>query len=371
MADFSPAISKSLTENFNEATHLHCRFHFWNILNSKFKSKVLFPHSILEPSKILARFKDYFSLKVSSKRVKKYDLRRIIKYDIAILSKLPSKTLFDQFFQIITPFWKKYCPSFFTLFKKEYIEDRTKAGWANYISSLHPKTNNNLEGYNKNIKSHVTEREIKEFGDYFNLLVEELQTKSAESANIVRLAQCPSFNKDFYSLGKILGENFERIFCKANGNIYIKDPSVNCTFHARKKSELCTFLKKKLSKITSEEEEKNYFLSKFSKPSERDVQSYEECKTSIKYSFIQMAKIRKIEIDDPINNEYPLKSIRCTCPDFFNSLFCLHILGVLFHRKHISDASFVSNKKRGRKPELPSAWENDLYDEEHEDFGEE
>ena len=35
------------------------------------------------------------------------------------------------------------------MFQKDFILNRAKNGWVNFLSNIVPKTNNNLEGYNK------------------------------------------------------------------------------------------------------------------------------------------------------------------------------------------------------------------------------
>ena len=167
MADFSSAIFKALSNSIPQSQFLHCRFHFWNIKYSKLKSKNWFQIREVNRSKIPARFLDYFNLKVRSPKSKKYDPRRIIKYDIAILSKLTSESFFTRYFKIVSPFWTKYAPKFQKMFQKDFILNRAKNGWANFLSNIVPKTNNNLEGYNRALKQTVTNHQSKSFPEFF------------------------------------------------------------------------------------------------------------------------------------------------------------------------------------------------------------
>ncbi len=43
MSDLSPAISNAITETFPDCRTLNCRFHFWNLIAAKLKSKKYFP----------------------------------------------------------------------------------------------------------------------------------------------------------------------------------------------------------------------------------------------------------------------------------------------------------------------------------------
>ena len=150
MADFCPAISSSIDQVCPGSTQLKCNFHFAQLLKPKFKNKDLFPKNILETSSIPSIYKDYFAVGtfLNSKRTNLYSPARIVKYDISILTKIPTKSLFETYFDIITPFWQKYCPAFLNLFKKEYLEGCKKSGWQYYLSYCLPKTNNNVESYN-------------------------------------------------------------------------------------------------------------------------------------------------------------------------------------------------------------------------------
>ena len=94
MSDFSHAINKSLSFNFKSTTFLKCRFHFWQIIMSKFRSYKYFPKNkriITNPSLIPTRFKEYFNLRKFG-RAEEYDSRRMLKYHIAIMSKLPPES---------------------------------------------------------------------------------------------------------------------------------------------------------------------------------------------------------------------------------------------------------------------------------------
>jgi len=358
MADFSQAIHKALLNSLPQSKYLHCRFHFWNLINSKLKSNKLFPIRDLNPSNIPPRFLDYFNLKRQSKKDKHYDPRRIVRYDISILCKLPTETLFKKYFAIVSPFWMKYCNEFYKTFKSEYINSRAKNGWANYLSETMPKTNNNIEAYNRALKQTVTNSQSHSFSVYFQLLIDEIKSKSQEEAEHSRFPKMPYYSFDFFSLANLFAKNFDLLFVEYNGSYFIKDPSVNCSFQHSRKGEINSLLKRSLTKILNEEGSKN-FLSKFSQPTLNEILDYVHCKPMIKYAFIQMAKIRRIDLLNPISEETPLLCIICSCPDFKDASFCLHTLAVLIKKGHLSQVSFEAQKRRGRKPQVPSAWTKD------------
>jgi len=235
MADFSSAIHKALSNSVPQSTLLHCRFHFWNLINTKLKTKKWFEVCDLSSSTIPSKFLDYFNLKLHSRKSKKYDPRRIIRYDIAILCKLPSEAFFNRYFKIITPFWMKYAKKFFKMFKEDYIQNYAKNGWANFRSGTVPKTNNNMEGYNRAIKQTVTNRQSRSFSDFFQLMKDELISKSEEASKIMRFPKIPYYNEDFICLVNLLSKNFDRLFVEFDGSYFIIDPSIACTFHQKKR----------------------------------------------------------------------------------------------------------------------------------------
>ena len=133
---------------------------------------------------------------------------------------------------------------------------------------------------------------------------------------------------------------------------------MNCSFQHSRKGEINSLLKRSLTKILNEEGSNN-FLSKFSQPTLNEILDYVHCKPMIKYAFIQMAKIWRIDLLNPTSEEIPLLCIICSCPDFKDASFCLHILAVLIKKGHLSQVSFEAQKRRGRKPQVPSAWTKD------------
>ena len=107
-----------------------------------------------------------------------------------------------------------------------------------------------------------------------------------------------------------------------------------------------------------------YVLKRFSKPSQQNILDYVHCKPYLKFSFIQIAKIRKITLSNPICEENPLSRLNCTCPDFRDAAFCLHSLAVLIKLGSLKEETFIAQKKKGRKPKAPFAWEQDDDSEE-------
>lgn len=108
MSDFGPPIIQSVKEIFPEETHLKCTYHFHKLLKEKL-SKKFFIIQCLAPSAIPEEFKNYFEVDVflNKNRTNKFSPIRVVKYDICILMKLPTKSLFDIYLEIITPFWRK------------------------------------------------------------------------------------------------------------------------------------------------------------------------------------------------------------------------------------------------------------------------
>ena len=81
------------------------------------------------------------------------------------------------------------------MFKKDYIQNCAKNGWANFRSGTVPKTNNNMEGYNRAIKQTVTNYQSKSFSDFFQLMKDELISKSEEASKIMRFPKIPYYNE--------------------------------------------------------------------------------------------------------------------------------------------------------------------------------
>jgi len=348
MADFAPSIHKALKDFMPEGTFLHCRFHFWQVINTKLRSLKLFPKNTRNCSNVPAKFKTYFNFKSISKRAKKYDVRRVIRYDICILSKLPNTQLFNAYWKVITPFWKHYVKDFHQFFKAGYIDSASKNGWRNCVSFQNPKTNNQIEGYNKALKEVVINKQMTTFNDYLDLLIKELESKSVEASKIPKFPKSPSPPPEFFQLANVLAKSFDDLFLELRGYYYVKDISINVSLHSKDKKKLRTSLKSKLSKILAGTEAE-VFTSRFSKPQARDVESYLQRNLSLKQVFISVAKIRQIEVKDRVEGEPVLSLVVCTCPDFSLSYFCVHSLAVLIKKGYLQVEEIPSNEVRGRR----------------------
>ena len=69
-----------------------------------------------------------------------------------------------------------------------------------------------------------------------------------------------------------------------------------------------------------------------------------------------------IDLLNFISEEIPLSCmscILCSCPNFKDSSFSLHTLAVLIKKGYLSQVSFEAQKRKGRKPQVPSAWTKD------------
>jgi len=128
-----------------------------------------------------------------------------------------------------------------------------------------------------------------------------------------------------------------------------KDFNFYNTFFDKRRN-LCARLKKKFKKITDGEEVEE-FLRYFSKPTQTQVSSYERNTVRVKKVLLQLIKIRTIEMLLPLNKDYPLKCVRCSCPGFFHRNFCIHSLSILIQTNSIDLSLLPENNIRGRKPE--------------------
>jgi len=347
MADFALGIHKALKDCMPNGVFLHCRFHFWQLMNSKMRSTTFFPKSIRNCPNVSAKFKAYFNFKSKSNKAKKYDVRRVIRYDICILSKLPTLSLFNLYWKIITPFWKQFSKKFFELFKEDYIDNAAKNGWRNCISNKNPKTNNQIEGYNRALKQIVINKQLTNFNDYMDLIVGELESKSHESSRLPKFFKSPYVPKEFMEIAMILAKKFDDLFLSFQGDYYTKDSSINATFQAKNRGKPCTFFKGRLSKLRSGLEVE-VLNSRFVKPSQKDVELYLNGNITLKQAFIQIAKIRRIEVKNPIDVESVISSVICSCPDHSLSYYCIHSLAVLFKRNLLHLENIPANEKRGR-----------------------
>jgi len=64
-----------------------------------------------------------------------------------------------------------------------------------------------------------------------------------------------------------------------------------------------------------------------------------------------------------MNHEFPLTSFKCTCPDYKEVSFCLHIFGILIKLNYINADNFMKKKKRGRPPNITGALVTDPLNE--------
>jgi len=362
MADFSPAISAAIDRVCPQSTQLKCNFHFLQLLNPKYKIKELFSNKYLSPSTIPLIYKDYFNVHsyLNKKKTNMFSPSRIVKYDISILTKIPTKSLFNCYFDIITPFWQKYCPRFLTMFKEEYLEGCKKAGWQYYLSLCLPKTNNNVESYNRTIKDFVTKRKTSDFTTYYELMKKEVVDKSKITEN---LPCCPNVLPHIYKLGVTLAKNFDQVYLKYNDCYYIKDKFPNYSFLNKKKRGLKTNLKLIVAKVGQDAEATSNFMKIFSQPKVAEISKFETPGIMDKSSFLNICKIRKISQDQIMNTEFPLLSFKCTCSDYREVSFCIHIIGILLKFNHINGDSFIKKKKRGRPPIIKEALGRDSNDD--------
>lgn len=356
MSDFAPAISKSVRETFSFTIHLKCNYHFHGLTeltNSKhFKNKVL------KYDEIPAHFRPYFFTKafLDKRKRNEYSPLRIFKYDLSILNKLPTEALFNAFFESVKPFWKEYFPDALKLFEGHYLESKEKSGWQYYLSGTLPKTNNNLEAYNRTIKDYVTQRRIQTFSDYFDLMKEEIIRKS--ESEVIQFPKEPRILNDFYFLATVMAGKFEELFYEYDHFYYIKDPFINSSFLKKDKKSLTTKVKKLIQKMKNVENAKNEFLEFFSLPSSQEVKRYEELGTMSKGAILNLCKIRKVSVQEKVGSD-SVYEIKCSCNDFREVNYCLHSLCLAIKKGYISGKTFTKNKKRGPKPKIGGALERE------------
>jgi len=367
MSDFSPAISKAIKAIFSNTTQLKCRFHFFNAVLPKLKSRTYFDSKVgkLQAKDIPIRFRTYFQLKAKRKQ-NKWDPRRVFRYDICILSKLSTKELFDKYFSIVTPFWQHFSLKFFKYFKTNYIDCEENLGWTNFLSRTKPKTNNQVEGFNRAIKEFVTDRKIQKFGVYFQAIQQEIEFRSKSS--LISFPKTPFIHENFLCYASEMSLNFENFYVSFNEAYYIKDKSVGMSFLSPNKQNICNKLKIDASKVLQKDEQTiKEFLTLFRKPSIAEIRQYRNPSTLLKLSCINTAKIRRLTLKMPINETYPTLSCSCSYPDYCQvSFFCLHGLGLLMKMGFLKLTQFGKNGQRGRKPGIPHAWEADENESEEE-----
>ena len=99
------------------------------------------------------------------------------------------------------------------------------------------------------------------------------------------------------------------------------------------------------------------FLSYYSKPHLDDVKKVLNCQDiRSKLEIFRISAIRRIKIYISDSQEETLLLSSCTCPDYFTTHICQHLLACLVHKK-IYDPSleFKKQKKRGRKKKVGPA----------------
>jgi len=247
MSDFGPSILQSLQATSPTSKALKCGYH-WNKLLKKRLNRKLFIFQRLVPANIPPEFQDYFEIKafLTKSKTNTYSPQRIVRYDVSILTKLPSKELFDTYMEIISPFWRKYCPKFLKIFKSEYLEEHLNSGWQYYLSESLPKTNNNVEAYNKTLKGSVTKRKAEDFSTYYHLMKQEVADRSKRDESFPYV---PTIPKYFYSLGDYVANKFEDLYLELNNCYYIRDKTVNFSFLNKNKTGLIINTKKIVNKL--------------------------------------------------------------------------------------------------------------------------
>lgn len=232
-----------------------------------------------------------------------------------------------------------------------------KGGWQYYLSECLPKTNNNIEAYNKTLKDFVTKRKAEDFSTYFDLMKKEVRRKSRQENN---LPIAPTIPRQFYLLAEYVSNKFEDLFLELDSCYYIRDKTVNFSFLDQKKKGVFTWLKKNIHKIGNNEDIKKEFYAHFRRPTLDEARSYELPGMMDKAAFLKCCKIRKITKANQINNEFPVLSFRCTCPDYKEVSYCIHTLSVLTKLKLLSKSSFIKKAKRGRPANVSGAYERDV-----------
>lgn len=49
------------------------------------------------------------------------DIRELIREDVQVLKMLPTKELFNNYYEILEKYWKKYCPPFCKYFEDTWL----------------------------------------------------------------------------------------------------------------------------------------------------------------------------------------------------------------------------------------------------------
>ena len=320
---------------FPDILLIMCFFHFTLNITSKM-SKRMFPSKIIKKSEYLDNLTNFYDLKKEETNV-----IFKVKLHIDYMRYLPTKKLFDKFFEIVNPFWAKYCKLFLDYFKKTYVNTDGLTGWQSFIKFRMPSTNNSLEALNKQIKSQVTNYQKMELADFMDKLFSYIKDKSLENLKIEEFPSFPLIENSFWIISQYLVENFDDYFVALENSeqIYIKDkdPLFNYYYNGK--------IAKKIKLFINNEENKSEILEKFEKPTLIQIKLLNEPKYIKSYEeIIDIIKIRKIEI---IEEDITYSS--CYCPTFFTRGICPHILACLLHKNLImKPISIGTNKKRGR-----------------------
>jgi len=365
MADGAQYIRSSAKRYQPEIVTLFCKFHFWKAIRPKIYSKEFIP-GLTGNLKIPSKFKDHFVIMQFQKNnITQSEIRSIIKSDIRILEVLPTKELYLTFLRIILPFWKFFAPKFYDYFWKNYLDQNNScclSGWQNFIKLTQPGTNNAVEGINGSLKQNLTKYEKIEFGKYLELISEELIERSEQSAKIASFTNSPFIPITISRFALKISEKFQDYFLLFNDKYYIKDKLLNYSLYNRKSGAIKKEINLIASKVNNNDEETiNKFLHFYSKPSIEDVQKFvhsQEIKT--KLQVIRILSIRQITIYESSKREECLSLSSCTCPDFFKTHICQHLLACLIQKKMYDPTiRFKKPKKKGRKAKVGPALERE------------
>ena len=282
-----------------------------------------------------------------------YSPIRVIRYDICILTKLPTSLLFQTFAEITRPFWGLYCPDLLKIFEEEYFESKSGAGWQYYLPKNSPKTNCGIGAPNRTLKDSVAKRKAHDFDTYYQLLKDLVLEKSAEAAT--NPPKCPSVPKDFYTLAPVIADKSPNLFLGCNGEYPIKDIHANPPFLNKNKKSVTQRIKKIPPKIGPNDQFKKEFLKHFTKPLIGGVKRFGGPGIIGGIIPLDSCKARKITKRSGLGPEYPLAFYSCTCPNSPGAYYCLHVLGILIHKKFIDATESKKKGQRGRPPNVPPA----------------
>ena len=349
-AQYIRSAAKKWNPNINT---LLCKFHFWQAIQPKLYSKDLIPS--LDPQLTIPhKFKEHFSVMISSKYKTDHKIRDIIKFDIRILELIPSKELYITYLKIVIPFWKYFVPKFYEYFWKTYLDlNNTNClfGWQNFIKGTQPGTNNALEGINHAIKRDVTENKRLQFGPYLESLLEDLAERSEVSGKIACFPKTPNIPPAILKFSSKLCERFEDYFLDFEGSYYIKDRFISYSLYNTKTGKIKKDINRLASKVDRDNEESiASFFSYYSKPTIVEVKRLLKPKgLTGKLQILRAISIREITIHNNEDKEKIILNSSCTCPDFFRNHTCQHLIACLRNANLFQpNTSFFAKKPRGR-----------------------